>query len=93
MIDNEHAAIAAAKVQRDKLCEECFQLLHQVSRKPSCLKLLQLAKNHLGILAAYKSNRGHYFQLVNLQIILKTNDSYPNFSAVGSSRDDARFCH
>ena len=55
---DEHV-IAAALVQRDQLCEECFQLLHEVSRKPSCLKLLQLAKNHLEILASYKSNRKH----------------------------------
>ena len=50
-------AIAAAKVERDRLCEECFILLHQISRKSCCIKLLGLAKDHLEMLADYKSNR------------------------------------
>ena len=56
MSDNEQA-IAAAKIQRDQMCEECFILLHQISRKSCCLKLLGLAKAHLKMLAEYKSNR------------------------------------
>ena len=57
MTNHFDEAIAAATIERDKLCEECFQLLHQVSRKSSCLKLLNLAKDHLKMLASYKSNR------------------------------------
>lgn len=51
-------AIAAAQSERDQLCEECFRLLYQISRRPSCLKLLVLARNHLRLLAEYKANRG-----------------------------------
>lgn len=49
--------IIAAQLQRDQLCEECFRLLYRISQKPSCLKLLTLARNHLEILAGYKANR------------------------------------
>lgn len=37
-------AIAKAQIERDHLCEECFQLLHQISRRPGYLKLLKLAR-------------------------------------------------
>ena len=56
-MENQEQAIVAAQIERDRLCEECFQLLHQVSRKPSCLKLLGLARNHLLLLAEYKTGR------------------------------------
>lgn len=51
-------ALAAAQSERDKLCEECFQLLHQISRRPGCIKLLNLAREHLRQLAQYKAGRG-----------------------------------
>ncbi len=44
VIDKELEALAAAKIERDKLCEECFQLRNKVSRKPCCLKLLQFGR-------------------------------------------------
>ena len=56
MTEDNHA-IAAAKIQRDEICEKCFKLLYQISRKSSCLKLLNLAQTHLQMLADYKSRR------------------------------------
>lgn len=53
----EQETLVAAQAERDRLCEECFQLLHRISRKASCLKLLGLAKAHLQMLADYKSDR------------------------------------
>ena len=50
-------AITAAQIERDRLCEECFQMLYKISRKASCLNLLGLALAHLKILAEYKANR------------------------------------
>lgn len=50
-------AIAEAKTQRDALVQECQQLLFEVSRRPGCLKLLGLARNHLLMLTRYKSGR------------------------------------
>lgn len=50
-------AIASAQNERDIIYEECFQLLYQISRKSSSIKLLKLARNHLKILVAYKQNR------------------------------------
>lgn len=49
--------IADAKIERDRLSEECFQLLYRISRKPSHLKLLRLAKAHLEMLSNYKNTR------------------------------------
>ena len=60
MRHNFDNAIADAKTERDRLCEECFQLLHQISRRPGCLKLLNLARGHLRILAGYKASRGGF---------------------------------
>ena len=50
-------AIAAAQTQRDALVRECQRLLIEVSRRPGCVKLLQLAKTHLEMLAQYKATR------------------------------------
>lgn len=50
-------AIAQGITQRNQLSEECFQLLYQIAQKPSCLKLLTLVRNHLKLLAGYKSSR------------------------------------
>ena len=61
-------AIAAAKVERDRLCEECFILLHQISRKSCYLKLLHLAKNHLVMLASYKANRQQQTQRIECNV-------------------------
>ena len=57
MTSHPDDAIAAAQIERDRLCEQCFQLLYKISRKPSCLKLLGLALAHLKMLADYKANR------------------------------------
>lgn len=46
--------IATTQVECNKLCEESFLLLHQISLKPECLELLSLARNHLKVLAEYK---------------------------------------
>ena len=54
MDDKQQAAIARAKVQRDEMCQSCFNLLYKISRKPSCLKLLGLAEAHLKMLSDYK---------------------------------------
>ena len=62
MRHNFDNAIANSKAERDRLCEECFQLLHQISHRPGCLKLLNLARGHLRILAAYKGSRGGFNQ-------------------------------
>ena len=53
----EQQAIARAQIERDELLEECFQSLYQISKKSCCLKLLQIAREHLLLLAGYKSNR------------------------------------
>lgn len=42
--------------QRSLLLAECHWLLNQVAYRPGYLKLLGLARNHLKILAQYKSN-------------------------------------
>lgn len=55
--DNSLEVINSALAERDRLCEQCFQLIYKISRKASYLKLLKLAKNHLELLASYKSNR------------------------------------
>lgn len=57
MNTNRNDAVAAAQIERDKLSEECFQLLYKISRKPSYLKLLRLAKAHLEMLSNYKNTR------------------------------------
>lgn len=57
MNENQQQQIVVAQAKRDELCEQCFRLLHKISRKPSCLKLLGLAKTHLEMLAAYKTDR------------------------------------
>lgn len=56
-MNTKENAIAVAQNERHRLCEECFQLLYKISKKPSCLKLLGLAKEHLALLASYKSGR------------------------------------
>ena len=40
-------AIANAQAERDALLRECQQMLLEISRRPSYLKLLVLAKVHL----------------------------------------------
>lgn len=50
-------AITDAEAERDALLRECQQMLLQISRRPSCLKLLGLAKVHLNMLAKYKLGR------------------------------------
>lgn len=51
MTQPTHSAVARAIAERDLLCEECFQLLHQISRRPGYIKLLNLARDHLILLA------------------------------------------
>lgn len=58
MNDKSLDAIARAELERDRLCQDCFNLLYKISRKPSCIKLLGLAQAHLSMLAEYKSGRG-----------------------------------
>lgn len=43
--------------QRSLLLAECHRLLNQVACRPGYVKLLGLARNHLRMLAQYKSNR------------------------------------
>lgn len=56
MISNEQAIIKAER-DRGDLVSECHALIVEVAYKPSCLKLLGLARNHLKMLASYKINR------------------------------------
>ena len=57
MKSNEQA-LARAEAERGDLIQECHSLVVSIAYKPSCLKLLGLARNHLRMLADYKSNRG-----------------------------------
>ena len=50
-------AIANAEAESDALLRKCQRMLLQISRRPSCLKLLGLAKVHLTMLAKYKLGR------------------------------------
>ena len=50
-------AIRKAEVERGDLVSECHALIVAIAYKPSCLKLLGLARNHLKMLAQYKANR------------------------------------
>lgn len=50
-------AITSAETERHKLFLECQRLLLQISRKPSSIKLLGLAKQHLIVLSNYKLGR------------------------------------
>lgn len=56
MTSNEQT-IRKAEAERGDLVSECHALIVAIAYKPSCLKLLNLAKNHLKLLAEYKSNR------------------------------------
>ena len=49
--------MARAADERDHVLAECQTLLYQIARKPSCIKLLGLARAHLRMLVAYKSRR------------------------------------
>lgn len=51
-------AIARAADERDRVLADCQALLYKIAQKPSCIKLLGLARNHLRLLAGYKSGRG-----------------------------------
>lgn len=48
----------SAEALRSELVAECHSLIVSIAHKPSCLKLLALARNHLRMLAQYKGNRG-----------------------------------
>lgn len=50
-------AILRAERDRSDLIAECHSLIVAIAYKPSCLKLLGLARNHLKMLSGYKSNR------------------------------------
>ncbi len=56
MTSNEQV-ILKAEAERSNLVSECHSLIVAIAYKPSCLKLLNLAKNHLKLLAQYKANR------------------------------------
>ena len=56
MIPNEQA-ILKAEAERGDLVSECHALIVVIAYKPSCLKLLGLARNHLKMLVQYKVNR------------------------------------
>lgn len=56
MTSSEQAIIKAER-ERGDLIAECHALIVAIAYKPSCLKLLNLAKNHLKLLAQYKANR------------------------------------
>ena len=56
MNSNEQAILKAER-ERGALIAECHALIVEVAYKPSCLKLLGLARNYLKMLASYKSNR------------------------------------
>ena len=49
--------LTRAEVERGDLIQECHSLIALIGYKPSCIKLLGLARNHLRTLAQYKSNR------------------------------------
>ena len=53
---NEQAVLKAER-ERQELLKECHSLIAAIAHKSSCLKLLGLARNHLKMLASYKSNR------------------------------------
>ena len=50
-------AIASPKTEQRELFLECQRLQLQISRKPSSIKLLGLAKQHLIVLSNYKLGR------------------------------------
>lgn len=52
----DQQALARAEAERGDLIQECHSLIVSIAGKPSCLKLLALARNHLRMLAQYKSN-------------------------------------
>lgn len=54
---SDHQATERAERERGDLIAECHSLIVAIAYKPSCLKLLGLARNHLKMLASYKSNR------------------------------------
>ena len=56
MNSNEQAILKAER-ERGDLVSECHALIVAIAYKPSCLKLLGLARNHLKLLAQYKLNR------------------------------------
>jgi hypothetical protein len=49
--------ILKAEAERGDLVSECHSLIVAIAYKPSCLKLLGLARNHLKLLVQYKANR------------------------------------
>jgi hypothetical protein len=53
----DEQAILKAEAERGDLVSECHALIVAIAYKPSCLKLLGLARNHLKMLAQYKANR------------------------------------
>ena len=55
MSPNEQA-ILRAEAERGDLIAECHSLIVAIAYKPSCLKLLGLARNYLKMLASYKSH-------------------------------------
>lgn len=50
-------SIRKAEAEHGDLVSECHALIVAITYKPSCLKLLGLARNHLKLLAQYKANR------------------------------------
>ncbi len=56
MSPNEQARLKA-EAKRGDLIAECHSLIVVIAYKPSCLKLLGLARNYLKLLAQYKANR------------------------------------
>jgi hypothetical protein len=56
MTPNEQVILKAER-DRSDLVSECHSLIVAIAYKSSCLKLLNLARNHLKLLAEYKSNR------------------------------------
>ena len=52
----QQQSILRAERERGDLISECHSLIAAIAYKPSCLKLLGLARNHLRLLVGYKSN-------------------------------------
>jgi len=50
-------ALARAEVERADLVHECHSLIVAIAYKSSSIKLLNLARNYLKMLAEYKGNR------------------------------------
>ena len=53
----DQEALAKAEVERSDLIQECHSLITLIAYQLSCIKLLNLARSHLMMLAQYKANR------------------------------------